>query len=257
MERRYEGKTVLITGAARGFGRLAALSFVMEGAQVALTDMREDLLAETKKDIEALGGRAITLAGDISVEATSRDLVAKALDAFGTLDVAINNAGIGGGFNKLANIETETMEKLLAVNVMGVFFGLKYQVPVMEAKGDGAILNVSSVAGLVGSPMLAGYSAAKHAVIGLTKSVAGELARKNVRVNAICPAFTATNMVMDSVSEMRDGPDAAIQRIVSNMPMRRIADPQEIVQAMLWICSPANSFMTGHSLAVDGGLSAV
>ncbi len=149
------------------------------------------------------------------------------------------------------------MQQMLAVNVFGVFLAMKHQLPIMERQSSGAILNVSSVAGVVGAPLLAAYSAAKHAVIGLTKSAAGEYARKGVRINAICPAFAETHMLTGMLDQMRGGAEAATQRIVSNMPMRRFARPEEIVQAMLWICSRENSFMTGHALVLDGGLSAV
>jgi NAD(P)-dependent dehydrogenase (short-subunit alcohol dehydrogenase family) len=149
------------------------------------------------------------------------------------------------------------MQQMLAVNVFGVFLAMKHQLPAMQQQNTGAILNVSSVAGIVGAPLLAAYSAAKHGVIGLTKSAAGEYAGKGIRINAICPAFAETHMLTDMLGQMRGGAEAASQRIVSNMPMRRFARPEEIVQAMLWICSRENSFMTGHALVLDGGLSAV
>ena len=129
-----------------------------------------------------------------------------------------------------------------------VFLAMKHQLPIMERQNSGVILNVSSVAGVVGAPLLAAYSAAKHGVVGLTKSAAGEYARKGIRINAICPAFAETHMLTGMLDQMRGGADAATQRIVSNMPMRRFARPEEIVQAMLWICSRENSFMTGHAL---------
>ena len=196
-------------------------------------------------------------AGDVREEATHRKLVAHAIDTYGRLDVAINNAGIAHSFTKLTDTDDAVMQQMLAVNVMGVFLAMKYQLPVMERQNSGAILNVSSVAGVVGAPLLAAYSAAKHGVIGLTKSAAGEHARKGIRINAICPAFAETHLLTGMLDQMRGGAEAATQRIVSNMPMRRFARPEEIVQAMLWICSRENSFMTGHALVLDGGLSAV
>jgi NAD(P)-dependent dehydrogenase (short-subunit alcohol dehydrogenase family) len=151
---------------------------------------------------------------------------------------------------------------MLSVNVMGVFYGLKHQIPAMEhlhaeTGRPGAILNVASVAGLVGAPLLSAYAAAKHAVVGLTRSAAAESARRGVRINALCPAFTRTDMVTGMVDEMQGSPDEAVSRIVQALPMRRLAEPQEIVQAMLWLCSPENGFTTGQAIAVDGGLSAV
>ncbi|MBL8587705.1 MAG: SDR family oxidoreductase, partial [Methylobacteriaceae bacterium] len=173
------------------------------------------------------------------------------------LDAAVNNAGIAHPFAKLVDTDPATMQRMLAVNVMGVFHALRAQIPVMERQGGGAILNVASVAGVVGAPLLGAYAAAKHAVIGLTKSAAGETARRGVRVNALCPAFAATDMVEGMVAAMRGGPEEATARIVANLPMRRLARPEEVVEAMLFACDPANGFMTGHALVIDGGLSAV
>lgn len=254
---RYAGKAVLITGAARGFGRLAALEFAREGARLVIGDRDANGVQAAAREIAALGADVEALAGDVSQEATAEALVAASLVRYGALDVAVNNAGIGQDFMKLRDTPTPVMERILAVNLAGVFLALKHQIPAMERQGGGAILNVSSAAGLVGAPMLAAYAAAKHGVIGLTRSAAGECARKGIRINAICPAFAATAMVEDFLGQMRGAREAAVDRIVANMPMRRLGTPAEIVQAMLWLCAPENSFMTGHALAVDGGLTAV
>src|SRR3954453_11123580 len=251
----YKDRVVLITGAAGGFGRLAAAEFARAGAKLVLCDLDAEKLDQLKSSLA--GSDVIVEAGDVGEDATHRRLVAHAIDAYGRLDVAINNAGVAHAFTKITETDNAIMQQMLAVNVMGVFFATKYQLPVMERQNSGAIVNVSSVAGIVGAPLLAAYSAAKHAVIGLTKSAAGEYARKGIRINAICPAFAETHMLTGMLDQMRGGAEAASQRIVSNMPMRRFARPEEIVQAMLWICSPENSFMTGHALVLDGGLSAV
>jgi NAD(P)-dependent dehydrogenase (short-subunit alcohol dehydrogenase family) len=208
-------------------------------------------------------GHAIeTRVADISQEATAIELVQAALASFGRLDVAVNNAGIAHPFTRLTAIEGATLERMLAVNVMGVFYGMKHQIVAMERLAaetgrTGAILNVSSVAGLVGAPLLSAYAAAKHAFVGLTRSAAAETARRGVRINALCPAFTSTDMVTGMVDHMHGTPDEALSRIVAALPMRRLAEADEIVQAMLWMCSPENSFTTGQALAIDGGLSAV
>lgn len=257
MSRRFEGASVLITGAARGFGRLAAERFAAEGARLTLGDLDAAGVEAVAQALRAQGAQAIALAGDVGREDTAASLVDAALGAYGRLDVAVNNAGVAHPFRKLVDTEPAVMERMLAVNVMGTFHAMRRQIPVMERQGGGAILNVSSVAGVVGAPMLAAYAAAKHAVIGLTKSAAGETARKGVRINALCPAFAATDMVGDMLGEMRGGAQEATARIVSNLPMRRLASPEEVVQAMLWACEPANGFMNGHSLVIDGGLSAV
>ena len=249
--------SVLITGAARGFGRRAAERFAEEGARLALSDIDETALAEAGRALRAGGAKAVVFAGDIAQEKTSQALVALARKAFGRLDIAVNNAGIGQPFEKLVNTPTETMRRLLDINVMGVFFGMKHQLAAMEPQGAGVILNVASVAGLVGAPLLAAYAASKHAVVGMTKSAAGEAARQGIRINALCPAFAKTDMVLGMSDAMQGGAAAAEARIVSNMPMRRFGEVDEVVEAMLFLCDAKNSFMTGHAMAVDGGLSAV
>lgn len=262
MTGRFHDAAVLVTGAAGGLGRAAAERFAEEGASLVVSDRDEAGLDALAGSLRARGCRVEALAGDVGQEETAAALVRAAQGAFGRLDVAVNNAGIVHPFAKLVDIDGAVMERMLAVNVMGVFHGLKHQIPAMErafaeSGRTGAILNVASVAGLVGAPLLSAYAAAKHAVVGLTRSAAAETARRGVRINALCPAFTRTNMVTGSLHEMRGSEDEAIARIVSTMPMRRLGEPAEVVEAMLWICSPANSFMTGQAIAVDGGLSAV
>jgi NAD(P)-dependent dehydrogenase (short-subunit alcohol dehydrogenase family) len=251
----YSGQVVLITGAAGGFGRLAAAEFASAGAKLILCDLNVQKLEELKSTLR--GSDVEVIAGDVSQDETHRRLVARATETYGRLDVAINNAGVAHAFTKITDTDNAVMQQMLAINIFGVFLAMKYQLPVMERQNAGAILNVSSVAGVVGAPLLAAYSAAKHGVVGLTKSAAGEYARKGIRINAICPAFAETHMLTGMLDQMRGGAEAATQRIVNNMPMRRFARPEEIVQAMLWICSRENSFMTGHALVLDGGLSAV
>ena len=255
--RRFENQSVLITGAARGIGRRAAERFAEAGARLVLSDIDEAAVQECGRALRAGGAKAVVFAGDIALEKTSQALVALARKAYGRLDVAVNNAGVAQPFEKLVNTPVETMRRLLDINVMGVFFGMKHQLAIMEAQGVGAIVNVASVAGLVGAPLLAAYAASKHAVIGLTKSAAGEAARKGVRVNALCPAFAKTDMVLGLTGDMHGGAAEAEKRIVSNMPMRRFGEIDEVVEAMLFLCDAKNAFMTGHALAVDGGLSAV
>jgi NAD(P)-dependent dehydrogenase (short-subunit alcohol dehydrogenase family) len=251
----YAGQVVLITGAAGGFGRLATAEFSRAGAKLVLSDLDLAKLDEVRA---GLGSADVVIErGDVSEEETHGRLVARALETYGRLDVAINNAGVAHAFSKFTEIDTGTMQNMVAVNLTGTFLAMKHQLPAMERQNAGAILNVSSVAGVMGAPLLAAYAAAKHGVIGLTKSAAGEYARKGIRINAICPAFAETHMLTGMLDQMRGGAEAATQRIVSNMPMRRFAEPKEIVQAMLWICSRENSFMTGHALVLDGGLSAV
>ena len=254
---RFESLCVLVTGAARGLGKHAAQRFAEEGGRLVLSDIDDAPLQALGRDLRAGGAKAVAFAGDVSEEKTAQALVTLARKAFGKLDIAVNNAGVAHPLGKLATLSGETMRRMLDINVMGVFFGMKHQVMQMEAQGGGAIVNVASVAGLVGAPLLSAYAASKHAVVGLTKSVAGEVAKSGIRVNALCPAFTRTRMLTDIAEAMRGGPQAAEERIVSSIPMRRTAEVDEVVTALLFLCDPANSFMTGHALAVDGGLGAV
>jgi NAD(P)-dependent dehydrogenase (short-subunit alcohol dehydrogenase family) len=255
-ERRYEGASVFISGAGRGFGRLAAERFAAEGARLVLTDILETELAQAVAAVQALGAEAVAEPGDIADEGLLQRLTAAAVSRFGKLDVAINNAGIAHPFRKLAEIDAGTAESVVRTDLIAVFHAMKHQLKQMERQQSGVILNVASVAGIAGAPLLSVYSAAKHGVIGLTKSAAIEYARFGIRINAICPSFAATSMVSEGLNTMRGTPAEALARMTAGVPMRRLAEPQEVVQAMLWICSPANSFMTGHALAIDGGLTA-
>lgn len=261
MTGRYAGKTVLITGAGGGFGRLAALRFAQEGANLVLGDRDADALDAAARATGVGAKRIAICVGDIAREDTAAALVDTALSRFGALDVAINNAGIVHALGRLSDTDAAVMEQVLAVNVMGVFHGMRRQIAAMEERYKregigGAILNVASVAGLVAAPLLAAYSAAKHAVIGLTRSAAIESAKRGVRINVLCPSFARTAMVDELLTGMRGGPDEALARLVGSVPMGRAAEPDEIVQAMLWACSPENSFMTGQAITLDGGLSA-
>jgi NAD(P)-dependent dehydrogenase (short-subunit alcohol dehydrogenase family) len=258
----FDDAAVIVTGAARGLGRLAAERFAGEGARMILCDLDPEALDACAEELRAGGHKVVAIAADVSEETTAARLVQSALSAYGRLDVAVNNAGVAHPFTKLTALDGATVERMMAVNVMGVFYGMKFQIAEMERLAaetgrTGAILNVSSVAGLVGAPLLSAYAAAKHAVVGLTRSAAAETARRGVRINALCPAFTDTEMVTGMLGGMRGTQDEAVSRIVAALPMRRLAKPEEIVQAMLWMCSPANSFTTGQALAIDGGLSAV
>ena len=255
--RRYEGASVLISGAARGFGRMAAERFAAEGARLVVTDILEKELAETAAALEGLGAEATAIPGDIAEEGMAQKLVEASVSRFGRLDIAINNAGIVHPPRKLPDIDADTAGRIFRVDLLAVFYAMKHQLPQMERQGGGVILNVSSVAGLAGAPLLSAYSAAKHGVIGLTKSAAIEYAGRNIRINAICPSFAATPMVAESLDHMRGAPREALARMVGAIPMQRLAKPEEVVQAMLWICSPENSFMTGQAMAIDGGLTAM
>lgn len=244
----FENKTVLITGAASGFGKSLAKVLSEDGAKLVLSDINGDALEAVAS---ALPGEVRTMAFDVSIEAKHQEMVALAKEAFGGLDIAVNNAGRGTPMKSLIDITEEEMDINYAVNTKGVFFGMKHQIPVMLEQGGGQILNVSSLAGVNGAPKLGGYCAAKHAVLGLTKTAAFEFAKKGIRVNAICPFFTKTPLVTDQTDEQGQA------FLAQASPMGRLGETDEIVAAMLGILNPANTYMTGQAISVDGGVTAV
>lgn len=261
MDKRFQDQVVMITGAASGFGKLAAERFAAEGAKLALSDVSADALDEVAAGLRSNGTKVVADVVDVSDEAQVMAHAAHAKEAFGTINVGINNAGIGHNLAPTHLLETDAFDRNFAVNARGVFLCMKAQIPMMLEAGRGAILNVSSAAGLTGASMLSGYAASKHAVVGLTRAAADEYARKNIRVNALCPAFAITPMVEEMAEQVsaRSGAsrEQALGSISSRIPMARVAQPEEIVQAMLWACAPENSFMTGQALAIDGGLTAI
>jgi NAD(P)-dependent dehydrogenase (short-subunit alcohol dehydrogenase family) len=253
----FSGQVALITGAARGFGQLLAEALTGRGACVVLGDVLVDPVRTVADGINALHGqRAVALSCDVSVETDCRAMVEAAVAEFGQLDIAVNNAGIGGTMKRLTEFTEADLDQQLAVNLKGVFYGMRHQLAQMQSQGrGGAILNVSSMAGIGAAPKSATYAAAKHGVVGLTRTAAFEYARDNIRVNAICPFYTRTDMVTKAAAESGiDDIDAFLGR---GTPMRRIARPEEIVAVMLMLLSPGNTFMSGQAIAVDGGSSAI
>ncbi len=251
----YQNKVVLVTGAASGFGKLLSEQLAEAGARLVLGDVQEEALATLVEQLRKQGGEVLASCCDVSKEADVKALVERGAGKFGRLDVAINNAGVGHPFTSLIDMTEEEMDRQWGINTKGVFFGLKHQIRQMLTQPEGgAILNVSSMAGLNGAPKLGAYVAAKHAVIGLTKTAAVEYGRKNIRVNAICPFFALTPLVTDN--EALRGEDAQ-QFLAQGCPMKRLGEPEEIVSTMLMICSPENSYMNGQAIAVDGGVSAL
>lgn len=253
----FTDQTVLITGAASGFGRLLAGEFARRGARLVLGDINLDALQTSVAELTAAGGKAVAQRCDVSREADCMALTATAVAQFGRLDIAINNAGIVQPFTPLEQTTEAMFDLQINVNTKGVLFGMKAQITQMRQQGQGVILNVSSMAGLGGAPKIGAYGAAKHAVIGLTKTAAAENARRNIRVNAICPFYSLTPMVTGSVLVGDGAVDEMTDFLSQGSPMKRLGEPAEIVAAMLLICSPANSYMTGQCIAVDGGLSAL
>lgn len=247
---------VLITGAASGFGALLARELGARGARLALGDINE---ADLMSLADELGGAGIEVRAqrcDVSVESDCAALVELAVAQFGQLDIAVNNAGIAPPMTALEDADEAMLDQQHDVNVKGVFFGLKHQLKAMKPRRSGIILNVSSMAGLGGAPKAATYSAAKHAVIGLTRTAAVENAKYNIRINAICPFYTLTRMVTDIEPPQGVTGEQLQGLLASGCPMKRLAEPQEVVNAMVMFCSPSLSYITGQALAVDGGVSA-
>ncbi|MGE3595971.1 MAG: SDR family NAD(P)-dependent oxidoreductase [Dehalococcoidia bacterium] len=243
----FSGKTVLITGAAGGFGRLLAARLDRDGAHLVLGDLDEPSLATLAS---GLTHRPAFMRCDVTREGDQRQLVELAASRFGRLDIAINNAGGTSPMKGFLETTEEDIDWNFRLNAKGVFFGMKHQISQMINNGGGSILNVASVAGISGAPKNTAYCAAKHAVVGMTRTAAVEYAKKNVRVNAICPYFSPTPLMTKSnMIERRAQLEAAV-------PLKRLAEPEEVVAAMLSIVLPSNSYLTGQAIAVDGGISA-
>jgi len=260
-EARFAGQVVMITGAASGFGAAAARRFASEGAKLVLCDRNGEALHRVTSDFHKSNIIIVSKRIDITNESQLEKLMEDAQAELGPLDVAINNAGIGQALQPLTETSTTEFDRVMAVNARGVFLGMKHQLPGMIARRRGVILNMASAAGLVGAGQMAAYAASKHAVVGLTRAAADEVSKYGIRINALCPSFAPTplfNEIADEVGE-RHGLDreAAYARIAARIPMRRVAEIGEVVQAMLWACDPENSFMTGQAIAIDGGLTAV
>ena len=258
----FVDQTVLITGAAGGFGQSAAHLFAGEGANLVLSDINKEKLAILAAELIEEGAEVADIIGSVAEEGHCKETVDLAMSRFGRLDVAINNAGIGHDPAKTADVDSAQARLTLDVDLMGVFYGMKHQIPVMEAAHtehgrQSSILNVASLAGLGGAPTIGMYAAAKFGVVGLTKSAALEYARRGIRINAICPAFARTPMVEDGLLASQGGGKEAEDYLTRGVPMRRLAEPEEITRSMLWICDPRNSFMTGQAIALDGGTSAM
>ena len=251
---KYKNKIVLITGSGSGIGKAAALAFSKEGGTIIVSDINEINGVKTVSEIIKNNGKASFFKTDVSNFDMVQNLMDFIIEKYGRLDIAINNAGVGGDFAKITDITLESWDKTMSVNSSGVFYCIKTQIPIMLKQGKGVILNTSSIAGIRGLPNAIAYSASKHAVIGITKTAAMEYAKNNIRVNALCPVFTITPMFdPKAMDKLKDG---ISERLKANVPMKRFANVMEQVNTMLWLCSDEASFITGQAISVDGGITA-
>ena len=240
-------KTAIVTGAGSGLGRAISELYAKEGATVIVSDIDEKGGEETVEKIKDNGGKASFFRADTSKPEDNRKLVDEAVKQYGGLHIAVNNAGIGGPLVEVGEYAIEGWDKVIAINLSGVFYGLHYQIPAMLNAGGGNIINMASILGQVGSRLVSGYVAAKHGVIGLTKTAALEYADKKIRINAVGPGYVLTPLVTNSLD------DAALKGLVGLHPMGRLGTPEEIAELALWLNSDKASFVTGAYYPIDGG----
>jgi NAD(P)-dependent dehydrogenase (short-subunit alcohol dehydrogenase family) len=246
----FTGKVILITGASSGIGRATALAFARQGAKVVIGDM-SDVAAQTVAAITELGGEAIYQKTNVANATEVQALLQVALDTYGTLDFAFNNSGILPVSKALGEMSEEDFNQTIDIDLKGVFLCLKYELAYMASVGKGAIVNTASVAGLVSDPAMSPYTAAKHGVVGLTKAAALDYATQGIRINAIAPGLVATAMTKRWMED-----PATKTKLLENSPIGRAAEPEEIAGAVLFLCSDLASFITGHTLVIDGGQTA-
>lgn len=247
-----EGKVALITGGASGIGRSTAIRFAREGARVVVADVLEETGNQVARQIQESGGKALSLKCDVSrwedVEAT----IIKIVELYGRLDCAFNNAGIAGEVAYLADSTEENWDRVININLKGVWLCMKYEIRQMLVQGGGAIVNMSSVSGLFGDPEHPAYGASKHGVAGLTKAAALAYARNKIRVNAVCPAAIRTAMIERTIQKH---PDMSWESLANDHPIGRIGEPEDVAAAVLWLCTEESDFITGHLMVLDGGMT--
>jgi len=246
-----DGKSALITGGGGGIGRATALAFAREGARVAVADLMAEAARETVALVNAAGGQAISLSGDVSRDADVRAMIEGVVSTYGGVDCAFNNAGIAGWQidavgKKTAEWSEEAFDRMIAVNLKGVWLCMRHELPQMQTQGGGAIVNTASIAGLAGLPTSSAYVAAKHGVVGLTKTAAIEYAEASIRVNAVCPGYIRTPMT-------EPGMRLRGEAILAQTPFKRLGNPEEIAEMVVWLCSERASYVSGAAYNVDGG----
>ncbi len=256
MSKRFEGKVAIVTGAAGGIGLAAVERFASEGARVAAVDLADSQLDRAVDAAKAAGGEAIAIAADVTREADVEAYVAKTVEGLGGVDILFNNAGIEGAVCPLDEYPLDSFEKVLAVNVVGVFLGMKAVVPELRKRGGGAIVNTASVAGITGNAMIPAYVASKHAVIGLSRSGAQTYAAEGIRVNAVCPSPVETRMMRSlEAGILADDPEAAKQLMEAAIPAGRYATPEEVAALVAFLCSDEATFINGGIYTIDGAMT--
>ena len=245
----FEDKVALVTGAGSGLGLATAKAFAESGASVVLADWNEESVRSAVKDLTAHGHKVLPINCDVANDAEVEAMVAQTVATFGKLDAAYNNAGVQNVLAETADAPREDFDRVMAINLRGVWSCMKCELRQMLTQGSGAIVNCSSIGGLVAGPKRGTYQASKHGVIGLTKSAALDYAARGIRINAVCPGIIHTSMLDTMMATQAD----ALNEMLKNVPIGRLGRPEEIASAVLWLCSPAASFMVGHALAIDGG----
>lgn len=248
MAGQFDGKVALVTGSAAGIGRATVLAFAREGAKVVVSDIDVEAAEETVRMVEALGAEAAFVEADVGKESDIKALVEATVEAYGSLDCAVNNAGMEGDVAPIAENPLENWERVIRINLTGVWLSMKYEIQQMLKQGGGAIVNIASIEGMIAIPGGSPYVASKHGVNGITKTAALEYMQANIRVNSVCPGFIDTKML-----ERVEIPIPELPSIVAMSPAGRKGRPDEVAEAVIWLCSDAASFVTGHTMTVDGG----
>ena len=248
----FENQVALVTGAGSGMGLATAKAFAEAGASVVLADIDEQAVRKAAEELVSAGKMAMAVRCNVAVEADVAAMIEQTVSTFGRLDAAYNNAGVQSPAVETADASGEEFERVNAINLRGVWNCMKYELRQMREQGSGAIVNCSSIGGLIGLPGRAIYHASKHGVIGLTKSAALEYASRGIRINAVCPGTIETPMIADMIAKE----SLTMEDFQRDQPMGRLGRPEEIAAAVVWLCSPFASFVIGHALAVDGGYTA-